>query len=617
MSASPAVNSSSHNLTLDQLLAIRARVAAEPPQWSADGSHIAFISDLSGMSDLWSIGAQGGFPTRLTTGMGGLRFLDSRSARRSPDGHWIAYVSERDGASEVWLWPHDGGASFQLTRLGANVNALSWSPDSRALALSGNRYGSYDIYRVEVPAGQTTRLTHDALYEVYPVFTPDAQQIVYVRLNESWTEHQLVCIPARGGDGRVIVSDGEFFDYHYGRTFGYPLLSPDGQSALFPSYRSGFINYWRVPIQGGTPTALCPEACDQSDAQYAPDGRSVAYCANDNGTVELRVVVAGGGAPRRLVAPALGVCSEPQWSPDSSRIAYLFQTPTAPLDLWSADVTGGVTQQLTSSLTGGPVSERLCAPEKVTYPTFDGLTINAYLYKPPVSGERAPAILWIHGGPASQWQDTFQPQVQYFVQQGYVVLMPNVRGSTGYGPQFENANYQDYGGGDLKDVIAGAEYLKRLAYVDPNRLAITGVSYGGYMSMAAVSFAPGVFQAAIAQGGYSSQDDRMGIDGHDEQERRHKQQLTYRLGPFEGHADVYRRVSPLYAVKQATTPVFVLHGEGGHPYTLSSLRFVRALEKEYKTVRYKTYPGEGYYVQSPANTRTMLLDMKAFLDQYL
>jgi dipeptidyl aminopeptidase/acylaminoacyl peptidase len=606
-------------LTLDQLLAIRSRVVVEPPQWSADGTQIAFMSDLSGTTDLWAIGAQGGFPRRLTTGMGSVRFLDLRNPRWSPDGRWIVYISEKTGSSELWLWPNDGGPSFQLTRLGANINALNWSPDSQSIVFSCNRQGSFDIYRAEIDGSKTTRLTHDALYEGYPVFTPDGRQIVYVRLNEAWTEHDVIAIPALGGDGRVILHDGEFFDYHYGRTFGYPLVSPDGRTVLFRSYRSGYINYWQAPLEGGPAYALYAQEYDQSDASYSPDGQHAAYCANHNGTIELCVIDTRRGTPRRLVAPCMGVCAAPQWSPDGQHIAYLHQSPSAPLDLWTVSVADGITHQLTNSMLGGGIAQRLVTPEKVKYSSFDGQAINAYLYRPrsPGAGVRFPAILWIHGGPASQWLDSFQPQVQYFVQQGYVVLMPNVRGSTGYGQTFEKANYQDYGGGDLKDVVAGVDYLNTLDYIDPHKLAITGSSYGGYMSMAAICFAPGVFQASIAQGGYSSQSDRMGMDGGDEQVLRHKKQLTYRLGPFETSADVYRRVSPLYAVKNATTPVFVLHGEGGQPSTPSSRNFVQALEKEYKTVQYKTYPNEGYYVQSTANTRQMLLDMKAFLETYL
>ncbi len=607
------------NLTIYQINAIRPTVLPELPQWSRDGNEIAFAATLGGEPEIWSVRARGGFPTRLTTGLGGVRFLGSRSPRRSPDGNWLAYIAETNDAAEVWLWSAETGAMRQITRLGANISGMSWSPDSRALVIANNRYGNYNIYRVEIADGATTRLTTGTRYDVYPVFTPDNQHIVFVRMNEAWTDHDVMLIPASGGTERIIARDTNFFDYHYGQTFGYPLVSPEGKTILFRSHRSGYINYWQVSMDGGTPTQLAPEDADQSEATWSPDGSRVAYISNHNGTLELCVFNTRDKSRKKLVAPLMGACALPQWSPDGSRIAYLFQTPTSCSDLWVVDVDSGVTCQLTNAMLGGNAREQLITPEKITYTSFDGLKIHAYLYRPakiPAS-KKCPGMLWIHGGPTSQWSDLFYGHTQYFAQQGYVVLMPNIRGSTGYGRAFEDLNLRDYGGGDLKDAVAGAEFLKTLDYVDPNKMVITGTSYGGNLTMAAVCFAPNVFQAAIAMSGYGSQSDRMKMDGEDEQELRHRQRLRYALGDPEQDADVYRRVSPLYFTKHVTTPTFVLHGEGRRPRSNACLAFAKALEKDYKTVRYKAYPNEGYYVMSPKNTRQMWLDMIEFLNQYL
>jgi dipeptidyl aminopeptidase/acylaminoacyl peptidase len=304
----------------------------------------------------------------------------------------------------------------------------------------------------------------------------------------------------------------------------------------------------------------------------------------------------------------------PQWSPDATQLCYLYQTPTAPLDLWVVSVDSGATRQLTNSVLGGGVGQRLVSPEKVAYQSFDGRSIRAYLYKPPLirQGERFPGLLWIHGGPTSQWFDAFYPHIQYFAQQGYVVLLPNIRGSSGYGKEFEDLNNQDWGHDDLQDAVAAAEYLKTLDCVHPDKMAITGTSYGGCLSMSAVCFAPGVFQAAIPMSGYADW-----IAMYHEQELRHIQLLEYEFGPFESSQDVYRKCSPIFSAKQATTPTFVLHGEGRLPRSSASLDFAKALEKEYKVVEYKAYPNECYYVRSLANTRQLWLDMCGFLDRYL
>ena len=143
-------------------------------------------------------------------------------------------------------------------------------------------------------------------------------------------------------------------------------------------------------------------------------------------------------------------------------------------------------------------------------------------------------------------------------------------------------------------------------------MAITGVSYGGIMSMAAVSFAPGYFQASIPASGYGDF-----VHMKAEQELRHIKLLEYEFGTLEAHADVYRKCSSILMVHQATTPCFLIHGVGKYPHSAASREFALALEREYKTFAYKTYPGETYYVASPANVRQMLLDMDDFFRTYL
>ena len=327
------------------------------------------------------------------------------------------------------------------------------------------------------------------------------------------------------------------------------------------------------------------------------------------------VVDAGGGEPHALFSPQLGVCSAPQWAPDGKLISFLHGTPTTPDDIWVVSTENGrPPRQLTRSLPSGKLDKRLVTPEKVAYKSFDGLTINAYLYSPIERGKgrRYPGVLFIHGGPTSQFLDTFQPYVQYFVQRGYVVLLLNVRGSSGYGKSFEELNDRDWGYGDLKDAIAGADYLKTLDYVDPENMGVTGTSYGGNMSFFAVGFAPGVFQAAVPMSGYADQPKLL-----HELELRHIKQNDHEFGPYEGNEEVWLRSSPIYAVKDATTPCFVLHGVGREPQSVASKEFVEALRKEYKIVEYKTYPNENYYVRSPENVQQMLLDVADFFDRYL
>lgn len=602
-------------LPINDLLQIGSVLGGQnAPQWSPDGKKIIFASSLNS-GGLVSISPEGGCPIRLPIDLGGTgHFLASHDPRWSPDGRWISYTSNKSGAPELWLWSVSDGRRIQLTNLGGRISSLNWSPDSHWIAFSGDRYGYYDIWKVSVPDGEVFRLTREKRYEVYPFWTPDGKQILYNRLDERWVDHEVMVMTSEGENSRLVVAEKDFFDYGAGRTFGYPMVSPDGETVLFRSHRSGWINYWVVPLRGGQPRPVAAENADQSEACWSPDGKMIAYISNHDGTLDLRVVSSSGGEPRVLVAPEMGICSKPQWSPDGRFISCTFASPTKPADLFLVSVQDGKTRQLTNSMLAGNLERALVMPKKVIYPSADNLTISAYLYKPKdmKKGERYPGVMWIHGGPTSQFLDTFQQSVQFFVQRGYVLLLPNIRGSSGYGKEFEKMNNKCWGECDLKDVIAGVEYLKTLSYVDPNNMGITGTSYGGDFTMAAVGRAPGVFQAAIACSGEADW-----VRSYHENEMRHVKLWDYELGPINENLELYERLSPIAHIENVTTPTFVIHGEGLFPESELAKLFATELQRHYKVFRYKAYQGETFYVRSQKNRRQMLIDMLEFFNQFL
>ena len=613
-------------LTADQVLSVSSVIGGrDAPQWHPDGARIAFLGSFGGALGLWEIDAAGGEPRRLIEDVSlvGVGSTASQNPLWSPTGEHVAYVSSKGGAPEIWLWSPQQSRNVALTSLGGRINSMNWSPDGRRIAFAADRYGSEDIYVVAEPSGEVTRLTSHPDYEVFPTWTPDGRHVVFDRLDDRWLDHDVLAVPADGSaEPRLVVRDADFFDYRGGTAFGYAEVSPDGGQVLFRSQRSGWLNYWIVPFAGGAPRPVAADEAEQSEASWSPDGKSVAYVSNRNGTHHLHVASVAGGAPRALVAPPEGVVAKPVWSPDGTRISYTLATTTTPADLHVVDVASGRTTQLTTSMPAGIARSALVTPRKITYPSADGLTISAYLYEPRGlrAGEKAPGILWVHGGPTSQYSDTYQAQVQYFAQRGYAILLPNIRGSSGYGRAFEDANNGCWGHCDLKDVLAGVEYLKAQAYVDSAKMGIHGISYGGVMTMSAVVNAPGVFQAAIPESGYGDW-----VRFHEwNDELQHAKLLAYEFGPWPDSLAVYKRNSPIYNVARVTTPTFLVHGEGaktawrpGQLPVPASLDFARALDAEYKIFRYKAYPGETYYVTSRANVREKLGDMLAFWDQFL
>ena len=615
-----------------ELVDLRAAVGgSHAPRWAPDGSMITFVSadgELVGVDP----NDPGAAPTTLATdlSLSGVGSLGAPQPTWSPDGRWIAYTSDKSGAPDIWLWStqeHDGmqiTMDLKHTRLSARANGLAWSPDGSRIAFSGDRFGNMDIWTVSVPDGKLHRLTDDPLYEGYPSWTPDGSRLLYVRMDDRWVDHDVIEVDPDGTNPRMVVRDTGFFDYRAGRAFASAQVSPDGETVLFRSQRSGWLNFWVVPRDGSAePRQIAASDYDQSDARWSPDGSWISYTENRDGIHSLRLVSADGSKHRVLVDPDVGAALRAEWSPDGGRISYTMETPTRPAELFVMDLESGESMLVHTEVAPGS-AERLHMPERVAYPSSDGLTIEAYLHRPPDAepGERFPGVMWIHGGPTSQFDDQFRrhQQVHFFAQRGYVVLMPNIRGSSGYGLEFEDLNNGCWGHCDLEDVLAGVDYLKTLPDVDPRRIAVTGTSYGGIMTMDAVAFAPGVFQAAIALSGYGDM-----TDFHTKvHELQHIKLLEYELGPYPENRDVYLNSSAILKAHEVTTPTFVIQGEGvaadwrlreGQPQ--AALDFARKLDQHYKIVRYKAYPGEGYYVYGRDNTIQKLHDMLDFFEEFL
>ncbi len=606
-----------------ELVDLRAAVGgSRSPQWAPDGSLITFVSaggDLAGVNP-----EDGSFriltPDLTLSGVGS---LGAPQPVWSPDGRFVAYTTDRDGAPDIWLWSAEDGTDRRLTRLSARANGLAWSPDGTSIAFAGDRFGNMDIWKVSVPGGEVHRLTSDPLYEGYPSWTPDSGTLFYVRMDDRWVDHDVIEITPDGRNPRTVVEDRGFFDYRAGRAFGAVQPSPDGEQLLFRSQRSGWLNFWIAPRAGGEARPLAASDHDQSDARWSPDGAWISYTENRGGVHSLRLAAADGSGSRTLVERETGAALRPEWSPEGSRISYTFETPARPTELFVLDVASGESALVHSEI-GADANPRVQLPEKVSYPSTDGLRVEAYVHRPPdaAPGERFPGVVWIHGGPTSQFDDQFRrhQQVHFFAQRGYVVLMPNIRGSSGYGLEFEDLNNGCWGHCDLEDVLRGVDYLKGRSDVDPERIGVTGTSYGGIMTMAAVTFAPGVFQAAISLSGYGDM-----TEFHTTvQELQHIKLVEYELGPYPENLETYRNSSSILKAHEVTTPTFVIQGEGvaagwrmreGQPQ--AALNFARKLDQYYKIVRYKAYPNEGYYVYGRDNTIEKLHDMLDFFEEFL
>jgi dipeptidyl aminopeptidase/acylaminoacyl peptidase len=313
---------------------------------------------------------------------------------------------------------------------------------------------------------------------------------------------------------------------------------------------------------------------------------------------------------------APGWHSWPQWSPDGQWLSVEFESPIEPPDIYRIEVQSGQVTQLTFSMPPALRSASMVMPELVHYPSAQGNNIPAYLYRPSCASAArpCPAIINPHGGPTDEHALQWRILLQWLVAKGYAVLAPNFRGSTGYGLAHQRALYNNWGRADTEDILAGADYLAGLDWVDGQRLGIYGTSYGSYLAVLALARDPlHRFRCGVAAYGDCdilsswAQGDR---PGREDLERQMGHPGLQRLGYFAG--------SPVYDVANIRSPLLVMHGEQDKRVHLKqSEQLVEALQREGKTYEYVVYAGEGHGFLQNENLLHSVATMERFLDWYL
>jgi len=469
--------------------------------WSPDGKQIAFISNLSGRNNLWLVPAAGGWPMQLT-------ISDQRQAHPawSPDGTWIAYTSDHDG-DEQWdiflVSPKTGEVVNLTTSPESAEEEPTWSPDGRKIAyIAKPKTGSsFEIDLMDVATRHVDHLTPNTPKELgnyHPIFSRDGKFLVYTQSH------------ATGKDSNVFMLDlatrkSTNLTQHEGEhTYSADDLSADGKTVLITSdAQNGYDNVGLLDIATRKIEWLTNDKWQINAGTFSPDGKSLTWNANVDGDTNIYVYDIASkrveSLPLKAGVNTLGGNPLP-YTRDGSRLLYYHEGADAPHDVWVYDFASKQSQQVTHSLVAGLRSADMVEPYLVHYPSRDGKwTISALAYVPNniQRNGKFPAIVYIHGGPAVQTVNSFNRFIQYIVNQGYVVIAPNYRGSTGYGKEFTDANRGDAGGGELHDVLDAADWIKKSGFVDPKKLIVMGGSYGGYLSMMAVTKAPDMWAAGV------------------------------------------------------------------------------------------------------------------------
>ena len=596
--------------------------SAYGPGFAPDGEALAFLSDISGVAEAWRVSLPGAtaaplWPDQLS--FGGERISHVEYA---PSDGRLLLCGDSGGSelTQLYLLTPDGVALRHLAGTPTTICQFGgWSPDGQRIVYASNARDArfFDIYERDADEGSTDQTRAYMLPNgtYWPErYSPDGASILITR-NESLFRNQLILLDRATGAARALTPQPT--DAH--GKYASPAwdAARDGLYLLSDAGRDTAQLAW-LDLASGALRYLTEGAWDAEALAVSRDGARLALVTNENGYSRLDLWEVADGWERRhaLASPALGPCvlSDLVWSPDGRRLAFSRQSSTAPLDVWTLDVATGALSQVTRSATGGVDLATFVEPTLVHYPTFDGREIPALLYTPRDAASAArPAVVYVHGGPESQYRPTFNPIVQYFVACGYVVLAPNVRGSSGYGHAYMALDDVRRRMDSVADLRHAALWLAGEGVADARRIAVMGGSYGGFMTLAALTTYPDIWAAGVDIVGIAN---FISFLENTSPWRRTLREAEY--GSLEQDRDFLTEISPLRHVERISAPLIVVHGANDPRVPVGEAeQIVSSLRQRGMPVEYLRYEDEGHGLIKRANRLVAYPAIARFLEDHI
>lgn len=591
-------------------------------QWGPDGSTIYYTTNDtdSGTNQIFSLDLTSGQSVQLTRASPGVRAEPVQQMVVSSNGETIYFAASRlfQNYTNLYAHPTDGGDTRAITFNDAIIESSpAPSPDGETLAFFTRTSRGTKIFLLDLITKTAWPRLLDASesQERFPVFSPDGTKLAFSRGGDIW-----IWDFAESKAKRAV-------EHAYAGGNRAPVFSPDGSRLAFLSSRSGYAQVGLVELENGTLTPITYAAREHRDVAYSSDGTRLVFVEDDASGFSRQIVTHSleDGSSHALTEGA-GIRHSPQFSPDGRFVAFIGSSPTSAPDIWRVSVEGGKPQRLTNSM--GSIDETaLATPDEVHYPGADGLSIPTMLYRPwnfdPA--KRYPVIVRLHGHPG-QWNQSFYPEWQYFLERGYVIVAPNPRGSRGFGPGFHDLHIADYGGAEFQDVMHVVDMLKDLPYVDMTKKATWGGSGGGYMSLVIATEAPRAFEAQVIRAPVSSwsvlANDRYAASGRAWTPTRTPRRERSEFGGSSAEIpQEYARRSPLNFVDQVATPQLLFHGlRDSSVLPRQSQLWAERMEELGKAdlLDYVEYPDEDHGLKRYKHTvRDRIRRMEKFLATHL
>ncbi|HXK60028.1 MAG TPA: S9 family peptidase [Acidobacteriota bacterium] len=626
-------------------------------QLSPDGRLAAFVvTDYSlqanrANSDIWIVDVRSGKEARRLT-----RDAASDSQPRwSPDGRQLAFVSSRNNSTQIYVMPATGGEPKKVSDLEISPTNLTWSPDGSAIAFSADiswphqpedkfptqvkiwddlfyrhwnewRAGVRShIFLLDLKNGEAKDLTpFDQDYPTLALggyrdiaFTPDGQSIAVVanldKNRATSTNNDILLIPIQGGDIVNLTASNPSNDNN-------PLFSPDGKwMAYRAQLRAGFeADRQRLMLMDWASRDVRDLTSDWTlsigEIVWSPDSRYIyAEVEEEARNVFYRISIPDG---QREKVVKDGHNKSPRITADGQTIVCLRESAKEPAEIFAIDLAKGSARQV-SHVNSKLIAQLEMNPvEDFWFTGARGRRIHGLLLKPPAfdPARKYPLVYLVHGGPQGAMQDDFHPRWNYqmFAAPGYVVAMVNFHGSTGYGQEFTDSISRNWGGYPFEDLMKGVDYLiDQYSFIDPDRLAAAGASYGGYM-IYWIGTQTKRFRCLIAHDGVFNPESMYGST----------EELWFPEWDFGGtpwnNRETYRKWSPQNFAQNFSTPMLVVHGQLDYRVDVSQgFEAFTALRRHGVPARFVYFPDEGHWVLKPRNRRVWWNEVLGWLAKYL
>lgn len=587
--------------------------SAGSPSPSPDGRRVAFSTSITGSPQLWVVDADGGWPRQLTFG-------ESVTYHRwSPAGDWILYASDRGGDERegYWLISPDGTRERELLAPSDAFRSFgAFTADGAFIvyATTERNGADFDIHMLEVASGEAREVFRGRM-GLYPEsFRPDGGAIVLTESRgEDANDLYLYDVASARLDTLFAAAAPEDRN-----AYGSTAWLPDG-SGFYVVTDHGRDHAGLALYHLGSRTLewVVEDPRDVEGAGLSGDGRYLFWTVNDGGWSEVHVRDLLTGADLAVPGALPRGVTGGRWADGAPTLSLRVSGPDLPGDIWTWDVAGDVVHRSTSSSLAGLDPSRMVVPEAVSFPARDGLTLHGLLYLPRdlPDGERPPVLLSVHGGPTAQARPGFNPVHQYLLTRGIAVLDLNYRGSTGFGKDFARANDGRRRAVEYLDMADAVDWLAADGRVDASRAAVMGGSYGGYLTMAAVTRLPERFRAGVAFVGVSNW-----VTALEGASPALKASDRIEYGDIDDPDDraFFTEISPLSFVDGDEAPVMVLHGANDPRDPVEeSDQFVRAIRERGGEVEYLRFPDEGHGIRKLDNRLIAYRRIADFLERRL